>query len=95
MIGRHNIRYMEENPVNERDENKTQAEQGVYRKFDVFRTDCRDMPGGDRQEAEYFVLDLTYDPHAKAALAAYAESVAATHPELARDLRAKLVETPA
>lgn len=75
--------------LNERDNTKTNREQGLFRKFDVRRTDGRDAPGGDRAGAEYFVLDVTHDPHALRALAAYADAVEFTHPDLARDLRGR------
>lgn len=60
---------------------------GLYRKFNVTRVDGRDMPGGDREGARYFVLDLTNDKHAFAALLAYIESAKDDLPELANDLR--------
>lgn len=73
--------------VPERDPAKTNAQQGVYRKFDVRRTDGSSEPGGKHHGCEYFVLDVTHDPHARAALAAYAAAVEATHPTLAADMR--------
>ncbi|MBW4947595.1 hypothetical protein KZW06_28965, partial [Klebsiella pneumoniae] len=54
------------------DPNKTSAEQGLYRKFDVRRIDGSDQPGGKHHDSEYFVLDLKHDLHARAALRAYA-----------------------
>lgn len=51
-----------------------QQEAGLYHKFNVTRTDARDQPGGDRQGAEYFVLDQTFDPYAVPALLAYADA---------------------
>lgn len=71
----------------ERDHAKTNAEQGLYRKFSVTRTDGSSEPGGKHHGCEYFVLDVTHDPHAHAALAAYAAAVEATHPALAADMR--------
>lgn len=59
---------------------------GLYRKFFVNRTDGRDMPGGDRFGAEYFVLDVSFDPHAKAALTAYVASCKADYPQLAEEM---------
>lgn len=59
---------------------------GAYRKFEVRRTDGRDQPGGDRAGAKYFVLDATYDKHAKTALAAYVASCRAEYPLLANDM---------
>lgn len=71
----------------ERDASRPQTEQGLFRKFDVRRTDGSDAPGGKHDGCEYFVLDMTHDPHAKVAAAAYAASVEATHPALAAGLR--------
>jgi hypothetical protein len=47
---------------------------GLYDKFKVTRTDNKDKPGGSHENCQYFVLDTTHDPHAKAALLAYANS---------------------
>jgi hypothetical protein len=65
----------------------TQQTQGLVNKFIVYRRDLRDSPGGDRQDAYYFVLDVTYDPHSRAALLAYADSCEHEFPLLAADLR--------
>ena len=62
---------------------------GLYDKFIVRRTDGSSEPGGKHGDCEYFVLDLDHDPHAQAAILAYAKSCDASHPLLARDLRAK------
>lgn len=71
----------------ERDPSKPAEQQGLFRKFEVYRTDRQDVPDGKHPNCDYFVLDVTCDPHAKAALAAYAAAVAATHPQLAADMR--------
>lgn len=53
---------------------------GIYDKFIVKRTDGTDHEGSPRTSpgkhfgCEYFVLDITHDPHAIPALAAYADS---------------------
>lgn len=60
---------------------------GLYGKFRVERVDGRDKPGGDRDQARYFVLDYAHDPFAVAALEAYAKACEAAEPGLARDLR--------
>jgi hypothetical protein len=57
---------------------------GVYRKYDVFKSD------GTPVDGDYFVLRPGRDPHAAAALRAYANSVGQENPELARDLFAWL-----
>lgn len=65
---------------------------GLYGKYSVERTDGSSDPGGKHENCDYFVLDLTHDPHALPALRAYAESCEQDFPLLARDLRAKLSE---
>jgi hypothetical protein len=87
----------EHNPLNypaasdlpERDASKPAEAQGLFRKFDVRRTDGSDAPGGKHDGCSYFVLDVDHDPHAKPALTAYAEAVRATHPLLADDMVTK------
>lgn len=63
---------------------------GLYNKFEVRRVDGSSEPGGKHHGCEYFVLDLTHDKHAPAALLAYANSCAAEYPLLAADLREKV-----
>lgn len=63
---------------------------GLYDKFTVTRNDGSSEPGGKHHGCNYFVLDLTHDPHAAAALRAYADSCDADYPLLAADLRAKV-----
>jgi hypothetical protein len=70
-----------------RDHTKLDTEQGLFHKFEVTRTDGSSEPGGKHQDCAYFVLDVDHDPCAKAALAAYADAVEATHPLLAADMR--------
>lgn len=75
-------------PLPERDHDKPAEQQGLFRKFDVRRTDGSDAtPMGKHYGCEYFVLDVNHDKNAPAALAAYADAVEATHAELARDMR--------
>jgi hypothetical protein len=62
---------------------------GLREKFRIRRVDGRPMPEG----ARYFVLRIDDDPHARAALRAYAASCAAENPALAADLTAALAET--
>lgn len=68
---------------------------GLYRKFDVYRTDGSSRPGAKHHNCEYFVLDLSHDKHAEAALRAYADSCAGEFPRLAADLRQKLEDAEA
>lgn len=64
---------------------------GLYNKFLITRTDGSSAQGRKHHECEYFVLDLTHDPHARAALLAYAESCKSEYPLLANDLRATAI----
>lgn len=48
---------------------------GLYKKFNVSRTDGRERPGQKHFGCRYFVLDLDHDPHAPAAIRAYAKSL--------------------
>lgn len=59
---------------------------GIYQKFEVTRADGSSAPGGKHEGCFYFVLDLDHDPHAKAALQAYANSCRSVYPRLAADL---------
>ena len=59
---------------------------GVYKKFEVTRTDGSSAEGGKHHGCRYFVLDLDHDPHARAAMEAYAKSVRKTHPKLYADI---------
>lgn len=59
---------------------------GLYQKFNVSRRDGRDQPGGDRQDAVYFVLDISHDPFALDALRAYRMVCEGRCPELAKEL---------
>ena len=66
-------------------------ERGMYDKFEVTRKDGEGAPGGRHDGCQYFVLDLTHDPHAVVAALAYADSCEGGYPLLAADLRAALV----
>lgn len=68
----------------------SQRTRGEYLKYYVRRHDGRDKKGGDRQNADYFVLDLTYDKYAMIGLLAYAKSCEAEYPLLAADLYKKI-----
>ena len=67
-------------------------DRGLYAKFKIYRTDGRSERGEKHYRCDYFVLDLSHDPHAAEALAAYARSCAAEFPALADDLENRLVE---
>lgn len=49
-------------------------ERGIYRKYELRRTDGSSEPGGKHEKCSYFVLDITHDPHAIPALEAYAQA---------------------
>lgn len=59
---------------------------GLYRKFEVRRTDGSSESGGKHANCSYFVLDLEHDEFAIRALKAYARACRKTHPDLAEDL---------
>lgn len=59
---------------------------GLYAKYRVERTDGSSTPGGKHELCEYFVLDVTHDPFALAALDAYIDACGAEYPNLADDL---------
>lgn len=61
-------------------------EDKFYTKFDVTRKDGKPMEG------PWFVLAFGRDPHARVALAAYANSVESELPQLAADLRSELAK---
>ena len=64
---------------------------GLYGKFEVRRVDGSDGPGGKHGGCDYFVLDITHDPHALPALRAYAASCGrAGYEMLARDIMKKV-----
>jgi len=58
---------------------------GVYRKFNVERTDGD--PTGKHKSCTYFVLDLEHDENALPALKAYAKACKKTRPQLYKDLQ--------
>lgn len=62
-------------------------ERGLYGKFNVSRIDGSSEPGGRHHGCDYYVLDVDHDPHAGAALMAYADSCERDYPKLAADLR--------
>jgi hypothetical protein len=63
---------------------------GSYRKFDVRRLDGKDAPGEKHDGCAYFVLDLDHDPHARAAMQAYAEDCVSARPALSQDIKEAL-----
>src|SRR5262249_19614136 len=60
---------------------------GYYEKFNVQRNDGRDQPGGDREGAMYFTLDLVNDPYALTAMRSYLEAAKGELPFLVDDLQ--------
>lgn len=73
------------------------AKKRLYPKFRVERVDGKDVRGGDREDARYFVLDYVHDHHARRALFAYADSLLVYgnhgHRGLALDLLGDLIQT--
>lgn len=67
---------------------------GLFHKFNIERTDGTSGPGGKHDGCDYFVLDLTHDKHAPAAIRAYAGSCREEYPLLAADLDAKFPSSP-
>lgn len=69
-------------------------ERGLYGKYRVEKIRRSPGPAGIEyvDPGPVFVLAYTKDPHARVALAAYAESCRTDFPELARDLRHLLEE---
>lgn len=65
---------------------------GLYAKYYVARMDNRDLPGGDKWNAQYFVLDYANDPHARTALRRYAQACALDEPKLALEIIQRLME---
>ena len=63
----------------------------LQQKYWVDRIDGRDLPGGDRVDSKYFVLDYVHDPYAIAALEAYAFACYKDLPNLSEEIRS-LVE---
>lgn len=65
---------------------------GLYPKFYVERTDGQSEPDGKHEGCDYFVLDLSCDPHALPALVAYRDSLKerGEYEMLARDLGVKI-----
>ncbi len=64
----------------------TDHSRGLYKKFYVERSDGTSAAGCKHHNCNYFVLDLTHDPHAVSAIVAYAESCRQSHPLLSADL---------
>lgn len=67
------------------------TERGLYRKYELFRVN--EDPDHHFQICEpFFVLRYATDPHARAALVAYAESCRKDYPQLADDLIAEVTK---
>ena len=60
--------------------------QGMYDKFLVARNDHKDELGQKHYGCKYFVLDLTHDKYAMAAMLAYAKACRKEYPSLADDI---------
>lgn len=60
---------------------------GFYKKYNVTRVD------GKPDDGPFFTLAFNHDPHARVALAAYADSCESENPTLAAELRQALADT--
>ena len=69
---------------------KQDITRGLYRKFTVTRTDGKSAKGKKHEHCKYFVLDLTHDEFAHAALHRYAQACWDKFPALAQDIDAIL-----
>lgn len=65
----------------------------MMHKYNVSRVDGRDAPGGDKEDARYFVLDYVHDRYAWLALHHYAVSVSMHNQELSERIMAELNDT--
>ena len=65
---------------------KQDKDKGLYEKFSVHRVDGRSNRGQKHEGCKYFVLDLTHDKFALAAIRAYAEACKAEYAALSADL---------
>jgi hypothetical protein len=61
--------------------------EGIYDKYTVIKNDGTGDPGAD-----YFVLRLDTDKHARKAAIAYAESIQDENPNLAFDIRRRVAK---
>jgi len=68
---------------------------GLYRKFEVTRTDGRSEVGEKHHNCAYFVIDMDHDRFAAPALLAYANACEAEFPLLAQDLREAIARVEA
>ncbi len=82
-------------PTKEPAQPATPRPTGLYAKFKTIeRSDGRSAEGEKHHGCQYFVLDITHDKFAPAALEAYAEGCQLEYPELARDLKRQARLTP-
>lgn len=70
----------------DKDETKTNQEQGLYGKYRVERVD-------GKERGPYFVLDIVHDPIARHAFQYYADEAEDKYPQLAADMRRMLKAT--
>lgn len=80
--------------LSSRDWSKPTGQQGLFHKFRVQRVDGSDRIGSKHYGCRYYVLDLTHDQHAPAAMRAYAAACRVTHPQLAADIEADFPALP-
>jgi hypothetical protein len=74
-----------------REQEKPKKERGLYPKYAIRRLDGSTNKGGKHNQCDYFVLDITHDPHAAPAIFSYARSAEADgYKDLAKDLYGKI-----
>jgi hypothetical protein len=73
------------------DAQKADKERGLYSKYGIRRLDGSTEPGKKHAKCDFFVLDITHDPHAAPAIFSYARSAGADgYTQLEKDLYSKI-----
>ncbi len=74
-----------------RENDKPIKERGLFARYAIRRLDGSTNKGGKHNKCDYFVLDITHDPHAVPAIFSYARSAEADgYKQLAADLYGKI-----
>ena len=78
--------FIEDYVINAKEVNIGDKNRGIYKKFEVTRTDGKSAPGEKHENCRYFVIDLDHDQFAGPAIQAYANACKDEYPALSRDL---------
>lgn len=78
-----------ENTISPPSDDVERDQRGWHNKFRVARIDGEHKAGKKHDGCEYFVLDLTHDPHAVATVMLYGQHVYFRRPGLYRDIVAR------